>query len=81
MTCARTDPAARLCSSVKRSYKNKNGPDSSEPLRSLLSNFYFSFPDYRELISGRLSAIDPTGGAPFKLSSICSLRYTSELMS
>jgi len=41
------------------------------------------FPDlvYRDRISALLSAFDPTGGSPFLSSSICSFRYTSELIS
>jgi hypothetical protein len=54
---------------------NKKGPDLSGLLafQFLFSIFDFLIP-YRDRISGRLSAIVPTGGMPFRLSSICSLR-------
>jgi hypothetical protein len=52
----------------------KNAAEVAPPNRLLI-------PNYRELISALASALAPTGTSPFKLSSICSFRYTSELMS
>jgi len=52
----------------------KSATEAAPLSRPLLSN-------YRSLISALPSAFDPTGGSPFISSSICSFRYTSELIS